>query len=47
MKKIEIGSQVSVHYTGTFEDGTIFDSSLSEGREPLNAKIGEGALIKG
>jgi len=47
MKKVEIGSYVSVNYTGKLEDGTIFDSSLTEGREPLKAKLGEGALIKG
>jgi FKBP-type peptidyl-prolyl cis-trans isomerase len=33
MKKVEIGSYVSVNYTGKLEDGTIFDSSLTEGRE--------------
>jgi len=29
------------------EDGTIFDSSMVEGREPMTAKLGEGRLIKG
>ena len=47
MKKIEIGSQVSVHYIGKFEDGSVFDSSLSEGRNPLNVVLGNGNLIKG
>ena len=47
MKKVENGSTVTVNYTGKLEDGTIFDSSLNEGREPLTAVLGEGSLIKG
>jgi len=47
MKKIQVGDSVTVDYTGKLEDGTIFDSSLTEGREPLSAKLGEGKLIKG
>jgi peptidylprolyl isomerase len=43
--KAKIGDTVSVHYTGTLEDGTVFDSS--EGREPLEFAIGSGQLIKG
>lgn len=47
MKKIKNGDTVSVNYTGKLEDGTIFDTSLSEGREPLKVKLGEGQLIPG
>ena len=47
MRKIQSGDNVKVHYTGKLEDGTIFDTSLVEGREPLNAKLGEGQLIPG
>lgn len=47
MKKIEMNSTVSVNYTGKLEDGSIFDSSLGEGREPLKATLGQGSLIKG
>jgi FKBP-type peptidyl-prolyl cis-trans isomerase 2 len=47
MKKIENGNTVTVNYTGKLEDGSIFDSSLNEGREPLTAVLGEGSLIKG
>lgn len=47
MKKVENGNTVTVNYTGKLEDGTIFDSSLNEGREPLTAVLGEGSLIKG
>lgn len=47
MEKITKSSTVTVNYTGKLEDGTIFDTSLVEGREPLKAKLGEGQLIPG
>lgn len=47
MSKIKIGDTVSVNYTGKFEDGTIFDTSLVEGREPIVTKIGEKQVIPG
>jgi len=47
MKKVETTSKVKVHYTGKLEDGTIFDTSLAEGREALEVQLGEGQLIKG
>jgi FKBP-type peptidyl-prolyl cis-trans isomerase 2 len=39
------GDNVSVEYTGMFENGTIFDSSA--GRGPLNFTVGTGQLITG
>ena len=47
MKKIQNGDTVSVHYTGRLEDGTVFDTSLVEGREPIKVTLGNGQLIKG
>jgi peptidylprolyl isomerase len=44
-QKVEQGNYVEVHYTGSFDDGTVFDSS--EGREALGVLAGEGMLIKG
>ena len=43
--KIEHNSVVSVHYTGTFDDGKIFDSS--EGKDPLTFLVGHGQMITG
>lgn len=47
MEKINENSTVTVHYTGKFEDGQIFDTSHTDGREPLKAQLGQGQLIKG
>jgi FKBP-type peptidyl-prolyl cis-trans isomerase 2 len=48
MKKAETGNSITVHYTGKFEDGQVFDTSLTEGREPLTTVLSEDTnLIKG
>lgn len=47
MKTVQNGDSVKVNYTGRLEDGSVFDSSLNEGREPLSAVLGQGQLIKG
>jgi len=39
------GDVVEVDYTGTLENGTVFDTS--EGRDPLRFTLGEGQMIPG
>lgn len=45
MTAIKQGDTVRIHYTGTLQDGKVFDSS--EGREPLDFAVGSGQIIPG
>ena len=45
MQKVVDGVFVSVHYTGTLDNGAEFDTS--KGRNPLEFKVGGGQMIKG
>ena len=45
-KAAENGDNVSVHYIGTLEDGTKFDSSIERGI-PFDFDLGAGQVIKG
>lgn len=45
MAQANKGDNVQVHYTGTLEDGTVFDTSVE--REPLSFKLGDGMVIAG
>ena len=40
------GLEVTTHYTGTLDDGTVFDSSVSRGA-PFSFTLGVGQVIQG
>jgi len=40
------GSTVTVHYTGKFQNGTVFDSSVSRGT-PFSFVLNAGQVIRG
>lgn len=45
MEKVKDGDTISLHYTGSLDDGTVFDSS--EGGQPLSFTVGSGQVIAG
>lgn len=42
---IEDGDEVTVHYTGTLDDGEVFDNSRESDREPLSFTVGGGEVL--
>jgi peptidylprolyl isomerase len=45
-KTVENGNTVTLHYKGSLDDGSEFDSSYHRG-EPLTVTVGSGNLIEG
>jgi peptidyl-prolyl cis-trans isomerase A (cyclophilin A) len=45
-KKAESGKMVSVHYKGSLENGSVFDSSYTR-KKPIEFKLGMGQVIEG
>ncbi len=42
---VKVGDTINVSYTGTFTNGTVFDSNV--GKTPLEFTVGSGQLIQG
>lgn len=45
MARVKKGDFVQLHYTGSLEDGTVFDSSVD--RQPLEFQVGAEGIIAG
>ena len=46
-KIVEKGSNIAVSYTGSLQDGTVFDSTEKHWGTPLEFQAGAGQMIKG
>ena len=44
MQQAKQGDVVHVHYRGTLDDGSVFDSS--EGSDPISFTLGSGEVIR-
>jgi len=44
--KVKVGDSISVHYRGTFDDGTEFDNSRTRGSS-ISFEVGSGRMLAG
>ncbi len=44
---VKKGDKIKVEYTGTFDDGEVFDSTDNHSGEPLEFEVGAGQMIPG
>ena len=44
---VQTGDTVSVLYTGTLDNGTVFDASSLHGNQPFSFTVGAGQVIQG
>ena len=45
--ELKSGNMATFNYTGTLEDGTVFDSTAKQGGKPFSTTIGVGQVIPG
>ncbi|MEE2997830.1 MAG: peptidylprolyl isomerase [Pseudomonadota bacterium] len=45
MKRAANGNIVRINYTGMLADGTVFDTSKADGREPLGFRLGTNQVL--
>ena len=44
---VKVGDSITVKYTGTLDDGTVFDSTDKQGGQPATFTLAQGQLIDG
>ncbi len=44
---LKAGGTITIRYTGTFSNGTVFDSNIGPQKAPIAVKLGQGMVISG